>query len=243
MDSNILLPRIKDTVDSTFRTDKPKFLGFLSLEEAAFAQKYLENQNVRYSFYGGAENCERTYLGCFPEWVTEENFPITALTFKYREVDVLRHRDFLGSLMALGLKRETVGDILIEKGRAVVFLNSDIADFVSKNLTKVGRVGVIASFFDDKDLPNRNTLLENSVTVASLRLDCVVSALANCSRNSAVSMIEGGLVSVNSVITEKSTKLISQNDAITVRHTGKFIIASTEKRTKKDRIVLVYKSY
>ena len=63
MDSNILLPRIKDTVDSTFRTDKPKFLGFLSLEEAAFAQKYLENQNVRYSFYGGAENCERTYLG------------------------------------------------------------------------------------------------------------------------------------------------------------------------------------
>lgn len=243
MDANILLPRIKDTVDSAFRADKPKFLGFLSLEEAAFAKKYLANQSIKYSFFGGAEDCERTYLGCFPEWVTNVNFPITALTFTFREVDILHHRDFLGSLMALGLKRETIGDILIEKGRAVVFLNSDISDFVAKNLTKVGRVGVTATFDNIKDLPNRDKLLENSVTVASLRLDCVVSALANCSRNTAVSMIEGGLVSVNSVITEKVTKLISQGDTITVRHTGKFIIASTEKRTKKDRIILVYKSY
>ncbi len=243
MDSNILLPRIKDTVDSTLRTDKPKFLGFLSLEETILARKYLENQNIKYSFYGGAQDSERTYLGCFPEWVTNECFPITALTFTYREVDILHHRDFLGSLMALGIKRETVGDILIEKGRAVVFLNSDIADFVAKNLIKVGRVGVTAKFCDNKDLPNRDKLLENTATVASLRLDCIVSVLAKCSRNMAVSMIENGLVSVNSVLTEKNTKVISNGDSISIRHKGKFIITSSEKRTKKDRIVLVYKSY
>ncbi len=243
MDANILLPRIKDTVDSTFRTDKPKFLGFLSLEEAAFAKKYLANQSIKYSFFGGNEDCERTYLGCFPDWVTNENFPITALTFTFREIDILRHRDFLGALMALGLRRETIGDILIEKGRAVVFLNSDIVGFVAENLTKVGRVGVTANFSDNKDLPSRNKLSENFATVASLRLDCIVSVFANCSRATAVSMIEIGLVSVNSVITEKTTKIISTGDAVTVRHKGKFIVSSTEKRTKKDRIVLAYKTY
>ena len=134
MDANILLPRIKDIIDSVFRTDKPKYLGFLSLEEASFTKKYLKNQNINFSFFGGAEDCERTYLGCFPEWLTEPHFPITTITFTFREVDSLGHRDFLGALMSLGLKRETIGDILIEKGRAVVFLNQDIADYVLKNL-------------------------------------------------------------------------------------------------------------
>ncbi len=243
MDTNILLPRIKDTVDSVFRTEKPKFLGFLSVEEAAFARNYLTNQNVKFSFFGGAFDCERTYLGCFPQWLDQPQFPITAVTFTFREIDILRHRDFLGALMALGLKRETVGDILIEKGRAVVFLNMDIAEFVTKNLTKVGNVGVTAKFLPLQNLPKRDALQETSATVASLRLDCVVSVLVNCSRKTAVSMIESGLVSINSVITEKSTKQICEGDVLSVRHKDKFVIVSTEKRTKKDRIVLIYKNY
>ena len=243
MDTDILLPRIKDTVDAVFRTDKPKYLGFLSLEEATFTKKYLINQNVNYSFFGGAKDCERTVLGCFPEWLSEPHFPITALLFTFREVYTLTHRDFLGALMSLGLRRETIGDILIEKGRAVVFLIEDIANYVLKNLTKVGKVGVMGQFFVTGVLPKRDALEECSATVASLRLDCVVSVLANCSRNTAVSMIESGLVSVNSQFCEKATKLISNSDAISVRHKGKFVIASTDKRTKKDRIVLNYKKY
>lgn len=243
MDANILLPRIRDTIDSVFRTDKPKYLGFLSLEEASFTKKYLKNQNINFSFFGGAEDCERTYLGCFPEWLTEPHFPITTITFTFREVDSLGHRDFLGALMSLGLKRETIGDILIEKGRAVVFLNQDIADYVLKNLTKVGRVGVNAKISPIDILPRRDSLEELTLTVASLRLDCVISALAGCSRNIAVSMIKSGFISVNSVVIEKSTKFISSGDVISVRHKGKFIIVSTDKRTKKDRIVLIYKKY
>lgn len=243
MDTNILLPRVKDTIDSVFQTNKPKFLGFLSVEEAVFVDKYLNNQNVKYSFYGGAEGCERTYLGCFPEWLCEPNFPITTLAFTFREIDTLTHRDFLGALMALGLKRETVGDILIENGRAVVFLNKDIADFVVQNLTKVGNVGVTAEFSNEQNLPKRDVLKESSVTVASLRLDCVVSVLVNCSRKSAVTMIESGFVSVNSVVCEKTTKLISCGDVLSIRRKGKFKITSTNQKTKKDRIILVYKTY
>ena len=243
MENELLLARTKDTIDSVFYTDRPKYLGFLSVEEAAFVRKYLENHNIKHSFFGGADDCERVFLGCFPEWMQQSDFPITAITFTYRTVDVLRHRDFLGALMALGIKREAIGDILIEQGRAVIFFSGEIADYVLNNLEKVGNVGVtgVIGFLDD--LPCRDNLKENTVTVASLRLDCVVSALANCSRNTACGFIESGLVAVNSVVCQKTTKILSFGDILSVRHKGKFKITSTDKKTKKDRTVLVYKSY
>ncbi len=243
MDNTLLLARIKDTVDLVYRTDKPKYLGFLSVEEAAFVKKYLESRNIKHSFFGGDDSCERTYLGCFPEWLTEPSFPIKAVTFKYRKIDSLRHRDILGALMSLGLKRETVGDIFIEEGRAVVFLSDEIAEYVLNNISKIGNVGVSSNFLKIEELPQKEELIDYTATVSSLRLDCVVSVLANCSRNNANSMIESGFVSINSVVSEKNTKIISDGDVISIRRKGKFKIVSSNNKTKKDRIVLVYKSY
>lgn len=243
MDTALLTARINDAVESVFLTDKPKYFGFLSKEEAVFVNKYLEKRNLNYNFYGGADNCERVYLGCFPDWLSEPVYPICAITFIFRKTDCLRHRDFLGALMSLGLKRETIGDILIEQGRAVVFLSSDIAEYVLNNLNKVGNVGVTATEGFEGALPERGVRTEITSTVASLRLDCVVSALANCSRNMADNLITTGLVAVNSVICEKNTKIITNGDIVSVRRKGKFEIISTDKKTKKDRTVLVYKSY
>ncbi len=243
MDNEFLIARTKDIIETVFRTDRPKYLGFLSKEEAVFIKKFLENRNVKHSFFGGDSSCERVFLGCFPEWMNEPDFPITAVTFTYRTTDSLRHRDVLGALMALGIKRETVGDILIEQGRAVVFLSNDITNFVAENLGKIGNVGVTIQIGITGDLPERNSLLENSATIASLRLDCVVSALAKCSRNTANELIENGFVSVNSVICQKSTKTLENGDVLSVRHKGKFEIVSTDKKTKKERIILAFKSY
>ncbi len=243
MDNRLLLSRVQDTVNGVFITDKPKFLGFLSKEEAVFVKKYLDNRNVLYSFYGGEHTSQRVFLCCYPEWMNEVHFPIKAVTFLYRISDVLRHRDFLGALMSLGLKRETIGDILIEEGRVVIFLSSDIADYVLQNLTQVGRVGVKGTAGYDLPLPETEILKELTTTVASLRLDCVVSACANCSRNTAIEYIESGLVALNSVVCQKAVRLVSDGDIISVRTKGKFEIVSADKKTKKDRTVLIYKSY
>jgi RNA-binding protein YlmH len=243
MESELLTARLEDTLDSSYVSSKPKFLGFFSLEESVFAKKFLEKRNANFSLFGGFDNSQRVMLCCYPEYIENPQYPITAITFKYRISDELRHRDFLGSLMALGLKRETVGDILIEAGRAVVFLKSDIADFVIENIRSVGRVGVTLRKGFDFPLPETDELKESSQTVASLRLDCVVSALASCSRNTAVELIENGLVAVNSAICQKPTKTVSNGDVLSVRRKGKFQIVSTDKKTKKDRIVLIYKTY
>ena len=243
MDSDLLLARATDTADIAYKTSRPKYLGFLAPEQAVAVEKLIRNRNVRYGFFGGYEGASRVMLGCFPDWVDEEEYPVAAITFKYRKIDKLSHRDFLGSLMGLGLTRESVGDILVDDGRAVVFLSEDIADFVMKQTVKIGKVGVTAVLGVEGDLPGGSKMAEFSETVASLRLDCVVAALGNMSRGTAVEKIETGLISINSFVVEKITHLVSEGDVINIRGKGKFVIGSLEDKTRKNRVVLKYKKY
>lgn len=243
MDNNLLSARIDDTITICERTNRPKFFGFLSAEEAVFVDRCFKNRKISYKLFGGFDSAKRVMLGCFPEWTEDFSFPISAITFTFRKGDTLRHRDFLGTLMALGIKRETVGDILIEEGRAVVFVLQEIANFILNNVNKVGGVGVTLSDSFLEPLPETDVLTESTVTVSSNRLDCVISACVSVSRNTANEYISSGLVSINSVVCQKHTKLILQGDAITVRGKGKFIITSISGKTKKDRTILVYKKY
>jgi len=243
METEILKARIEDTAEISRRTNKPKFLGFLSREEAIFTEKILSKTDVDFAFDGGYSDAERVFLGCFPDYTQEYVFPIMAVTFVYRKTDVLHHRDFLGSLMGLGLKREAVGDILIEEGRAVAFVSDEVAGYITSQLEKVGRTGVKITLGCDSLLPQKDSMTEHSVTVASERLDCVVSALAGVSRSVAGQLISQGLVSINSVVCEKATKTVSDADAVTIRGKGKFIIDGIDGRTRKNRIILKFKKY
>lgn len=243
MDADLLKDRVYDTVGICRRADRPKFLGFLSDEEAVLVKGTVKTLSTQYEFFGGYEGAGRVILGCFPEWDSEKHFPITPITFKYRRQDTLTHRDVLGSLMALGLKRETVGDILIEEGRAVVFVTEENAEFIMSQISKIGRVGVTSQEGFSEPLPQAGAMVEASVTVASNRLDCVVAALIGASRNKAAEIIEQSLVSVNSVTVEKTTLKVSDGDIISVRKKGKFKIESQGEKTRKDRIILKFKKY
>jgi len=243
METELLIARINDTADICDRTGKPKHFGFLTCEQAVLARKLLEKRNVRFDFSGGYPQAERVMLGCFPDWMEDTFYPIEAITFKFRKSDTLGHRDVLGSLMSLGIVRESVGDILIEEGRAVVFAADEIADYIISQTEKIGRIGVTAQKGFCEPLPEKNTLADFSGTVSSERLDCVVAALAGVSRAEANRKIAEGAVGVNSVICEKSTKAVAEGDIITIRGKGKFIIDSVDDRTRKNRIILKYKKY
>lgn len=243
MESELFVARVGDTADICERTGRPKYMGFLSAEQCVLAYRLLSKRTVDFALFGGYDNAERQVLGCFPDWMGEKGFPVDAITFTYRKSDILHHKDFLGSLMALGIKRETVGDILTEEGRAVVFVLDEITDYILTEVGKIGRIGVTAQKGFSEPLPQKNSLKEFTETVASLRLDCVVSAIAGISRAVATEKINDGFVSVNSVTAQKNTKFVADGDIITVRGSGKFIIDTTSDRTKKDRIILKYKKY
>jgi RNA-binding protein YlmH len=243
METQLLKAKIEDTAKLCVKNSAVRFLGFLSQEQAVFAADILKRQKVDFEFFGGFDGAKRVMLGCFPEGINKKSFPIVAVTFEFRKSENLSHRDFLGSLMALKISRESVGEILIGEGRAIAFVTKEVAPLVLEEINKIGRVGVKVTEGIIGELPKTETLAEFTATVASLRLDCVVAAICNYSRSAACEKIELGLVSVNSVETEKITKVVASGDIITVRGKGKFIIESLDDKTRKNRNILRYKKY
>ncbi len=244
MEAELLPARVRDCVSGCERSQVPRFLGFLNETEVSVAINTLKSLGaVKYEFFGGYDGAERLMLGIFPEWCETPQFPIEPLSFCFRKQDSLAHRDFLGALMALGISRESVGDILIEDGRAVVFLARDILGFVESQMDKIGRVGVTITKGFSPPLPNASRLESFTVTVASNRLDCVVGALAGVSRGGAADMLEAKTVFLNAVCVEKPTRAVCSGDKISIRGKGRFQIESIEEKTKKGRTLLKYNKY
>lgn len=243
MDDALLSARIGDAVLACERTGAPQFLGFLTETQVSAAINALKAYSVRYEFSGGHENAERQYLAVLPDWCEETEFPITPLTFTYRTVDSLSHRDFLGSLMGLGLVREKIGDILVDSGRAVVFANRDIAKFIVEGISKVGRVGVTVSVGASEPFPQAGKLVEFSETVASLRLDCVVAAIYGLSRGVAAEAIAEGVVFVDSLVCQKPTKTVAAGNKINFRGRGRVQVVDTEGLSRKGRKILKCNKY
>ena len=82
-------------------------------------------------------------MGVFPDYMEplDEEFPVTGLTVKFRRQDALSHRDFMGSFLAQGVVRASLGDILAEEGRAVLFVKTELAPHFLSQIDKIGRVG------------------------------------------------------------------------------------------------------
>ncbi|MBQ2934552.1 MAG: hypothetical protein IJE02_08070 [Clostridia bacterium] len=242
MDANLLSARICDLKDLCYKSNSPKFIGFLTSQEMALALKQF-NLGERYETSGGYDGAERVMLGVLPDWCDSAVFPIKAITITYRTCDKLSHRDFLGALMALGISRETVGDILIENGRAVVFVADDVANFVFTQIEKIGNVGVELNWDYCEPLPGASSKQACSTTIASTRIDCVVAAICGMSRGQAAQKIADGEVLINSITVAKSTVTVKQDDKVTISKKGKYDIKACDEFSKKGRIILKYDKY
>lgn len=244
MDATFLKTRIFTIIEQCQKNNKPQFLGFLSEEERRFAESVIPN-SCSYIFFGGYEGADRSVLGVFPCGINanEKAFQITPLTLFFRHQDKPTHRDFLGAVLALGIRREAVGDILIGEGFAVIFSSPDVAKLILAELKTVGRVGVRIENGISAELPQKSERVDASFTVSSLRVDCVVAAICSCSRNGAADLIKEGRVSINSVVCEKATKILLEGDKITVRGSGKYTLKQINGETKKGRLKITIEKY
>lgn len=228
--------KIDDAVCLCLTRQKPYFFSFLSERKQALAKKYLESIYFdNYLFYGGYENSERKVLGLFYDKQKVE-FPVSAIEFRYRNCDRLTHRDFLGALMSLGIERETVGDILVEDGRCVVFVKSELKDYIVSQLFKIGNTGVKIKDADSDNLPKGRGFEETTYTVSSLRLDNIVAAISNLSREKTKTLILSGNVSHNFLQTQNVSQIINSGDTLTIRGKGKFVLNGILGETRKGRI-------
>lgn len=244
----ILSAKICDLISLSEKRCCPCFSDFLNLHEIHVAVKTADsNAFSDFALFGGYEQAERKIFAALPDYIEPQNsggfFPIVPLVFEYKKEYPLSHRDFLGALMALGMKRSCIGDIAVSEGKAVVFVKEEMADYIMTNTEKVGRVGVKIRKAEAESFSFDKKFEDISITVSSMRLDCMVSALTGLSREKSSSLISSGSVFINSAEETKQDACIKSGDTVTVRKKGKFIVDSVNGNTKKGRIKISVKKY
>lgn len=244
-EDKLLAGRIIDSVNACREKYVNRFTFFLNEHEQVLCRNVLASESFdNYLFFGGYENAQRRILGMFAPYSDADTalFPLKAVSFSFRKADVLTHRDFLGCLMSQGIGRNTVGDIIVSEGRAAVFIYDSVADSALL-LEKIGRTGVKASEgIEDISMPKQKYLSIEG-TVASLRLDSVLSVALRISREKAVGLIKSGNVQVNYEHTVLSDHRLSEGDIISAKGYGKFQLAEIGQVTKKDRTHIKINKY
>lgn len=240
---------ISDLAALSQKTGVPRFSQFLNERESAVAAmgaRTAQTGRADPFFYGGYDGAARTVCGFFggtyaEEMPKEELFPVRAVTFSFRKCDKLSHRDFLGAILSAGLKRSVVGDILVAEDHAVVFCLDTAVGLIS-DLTKIGRVGVRSETGITKELPEVK-LERIDAAVSSLRLDCVVGACTNTSRERSALLIRSGQVSADFSVCLSVSGTVKENTVISIRGYGRFRLSKIVGETKKGRIRVVIEKY
>lgn len=237
-DNKAFVARIADMTNLCERRGMV-FTHFLNEYQRFTAEAELKKLGCgNYCFFGGVDDADRTVLCVFSEYCRPENsdFPVCCVTFKYRKADKLSHRDFLGALTALNLKREAIGDILTGEGIAQVFVIESVRKTIENEVLKIGSVGVTVTSDEPVVLDKSRAYIEISGTVSSMRLDCVVSTALKMSRSKAATIVSSGIVELNYTAVSDTSFNVKQGDVFSVRGYGKFRVEEISGMTKKGRI-------
>lgn len=241
MDENrLLLSRLDDLIYKYYCGNVEAF-GFLNELEVSISHNYLKNQRVEHSFFGGYPSATRMLL--YLESNVSESMAIVPLIIRAKGENKLTHRDFLGSLMGLGISRECLGDILIKDDGAIVFVKREIYEYILRSLDYVGRSKAEVQVFGGDLNQLSAELCETEVIVTSMRIDNFISSVSNCSRQKAAEYINSGFVFINYSCADKVSKVINTDDLVSIRGVGKFKIGEILRKTKSERLVLKVLQY
>lgn len=256
-EDRLLLAKILDRAEQSRSRNIPAATDFLSPAQLAQAQDLLRLAGfpeTGYAALGGYEGAERRLLLFLPDWLeaadAESQSPIRCLRAAWQGASSfqgehqLNHRDFLGSLMGLGIVREKVGDILVGPDSADLLVLDTVADFLLGSWDSAGRARLTVTEIgpDSLHIPQAQCR-EARDTVSSLRLDAVAASGFRMARGRAAGLITGGKVQVNWRECVKPDKLLSAGDTVSARGFGKFVLCEVGGVTKKGRISIVLRVY
>lgn len=245
----LLVAKINDMLRKSQRSFSPSYSFFLDERQCALAEKIctqFNNPQILFRLWGGFADAKRKMLCVFSDIYPEpdtNNYPFRCLSFSYKGEKMLSHRDFLGSLMALRLKREAIGDIIVEDNFSQLFATDAAAQLILSEIHKIGNHNVTVR----DDLPLTAKVKQDftvlDCTVSSMRTDCIIASALNLSREKSAALIHSGCVQVNFFSQSSVSCEMKTNDVFSVRGFGKFIIDSVGGITKKGRIHIKIRKY
>ncbi len=246
-DMKMTVAKIYEVYEKAKFNNIPSSTQFLSPNMVSFVLEHFRDNEISINIFGGYENAERVSLLFAPKKSTFNNsyYNIDILKVSYitKYSRELKHSDYLGSLLGLSIKRELVGDILVEEDCAYIFVLNTMSDYIVQNLKKVGRTNIkIQKTSEDFEFVSK-TPEEFSTTVSSLRIDVVICKIFNLSRNDVKELFDSGKVFVNWISVNDISKVVKDDDVITLRGHGRIKFSHTTGTNKKGKVAIVYFKY
>ncbi len=265
---DMLAGRLRDLSGRAYRNDYLTHTGFLGVSEQADFHEILSAQGVPssvhrlngapYVLWGGWEEAERRAVVFLPSYLDETSFIegelsspqvvacLSCVPLDSRFADDLTHRDFLGALMNLGIERDQIGDILVDRAesRAVIFVLADLAETVASDLTRVKHTSVTCRLIPPGECAIRPDFELREGSVASERVDAVISLVFRLARGKTQAYIDAERVFVDGRTVASAGQILKPGARVSVRGLGKFIYEGCVAETKKGRLfvrVRVYK--
>ena len=255
-EDKLLVSRVLDKLEFVQKKNSIETTDFLDMHQKTVAEKVLKSQKItNYIYYGGYSNAERVMIIIYPEKL-EDVFNNNQYDFN-NIVEVIRvilpnemkgkysHRDYLGAVIKVGLKREKVGDIIVNLDGADLIVSKDISKYIVdsfKELTRFSKSDIYEESIEKLNITEPKTEVLN-IIIPSMRMDSIVSELIRTSRSKALEIINAERVFVNSEVITKNSKMLKENDMITVRGKGRFKIIKILNSTKKGNLVLEVEKY
>ena len=244
----MLRKRLIDLSNQSFQRDIVTFSYFLNLNELHILHTTpKELFPSRYEAFGGYDLAERQMIAFLPDALLYEyEYPIQAVVLRplnTRFAEELSHRDYLGSVMNLGVERSKFGDIIVRDGEAVIFLCEEIVDYIIRNLTRIRHTAVQCERVDVKDISYTPAFAELKGTVPSVRLDTVLSVAFPMSRSKLTAYITAGKVFVNGKLITSNGYRLEKGNLISVRGLGRISYEGILSETKKGRYFVSVRKY
>lgn len=250
-EEQLFLNHLHDLADMCYQRDITTYTDFLNLNEQTVFLTHLSEFSYASPFLdGGLETAERKIV-CFLPVYEEKREDKSYLPFVPLKISstagkfsvACSHRDYLGAILSLGIDRGKIGDLIVNDNSCYVMCMKNIADFLMQELTGVRHNPVSVSEVSFEEISGKQSFVPISGTVASERLDSILSVMLKTSRSKAIPYISSEKVFVNGKVCTSSSYVPNEGAVISVRGEGKFIYDGAVSETKKGRILVKMRKY
>ncbi|MBE6915384.1 MAG: hypothetical protein E7471_01955 [Ruminococcaceae bacterium] len=237
-----LIARVSDLYERAGSKNILTCTDFLTPSEVALLMQKLPKGEIQIASFGGYSDAERQKIFFLPEYLDPEDetvFDSVSAIKCSASFSSLTHRDYLGALLSLGIKRSCVGDILVFDQEAILIVDTKLVPFILENLTHIGHGGVSCKQITLSEItPPIQKYQEIERTVASLRADSIFAAAFNISREKAAELIRNELCTVDWIPIQSPSDSIAENAVLSARGLGRAKLAKVGGTSKKGRIFI-----
>lgn len=240
-----LIGAICDDIELCEEIEYPVYTKYFYPPSVCKKLSQLNIGNMEFSLCGISEGCEKNMIAIKPRSFSENElfFPVKYFKITNRsKFKELEHKHYLGTIMSLGIKRELMGDLIVEEECCYGIVSDEIFDFLIENLKEVGKNPVVVEEIDKEEVPKLK-FEEIIDSISSVRLDNIVSVMINNSRSKGLELIEAGEVSINYSVEKEKNRVLKEGDIVTIRKKGKFVFEKILGENKKGKIKIMIKKF